>query len=369
MQRLASPRGRPATAAVAAFAAALLLAAPAASAWTHVGHVGISRLAVQSLPDELPAFLRSPRAAREIGEIGAEPDVSRNTGVAAFVNGRVVTAPTVHDAERDPAHFLDVDDAGVVLGGAVRLDALPATREAFDTAQRSATRPGGQTQYGGYLPYAMIDGFQQVRKDFALWRALSAGLATADSEADRAWFRFRLQLREQLIVRDIGWWSHFVADASQPMHVSIHYNGWGDHPNPNGYTTTALHAPFEGAFVRKFVDFAAVAARLGPYTDRGVSTVEARVPLYIAESLAQVEPVYRAARTSGPDGDDNYRTAQPAELDIVVRQLAAGTSELRDQIVDAWRQSTQLAVGYPLMLVGDIEAGKARVTRANFGSD
>ena len=35
------------------------------------------------------------------------------------------------------------------------------------------------------------------------------------------------------------------------MHVSVHFNGWGDYPNQQGYTTSKkLHAYFEGAFVR-----------------------------------------------------------------------------------------------------------------------
>lgn len=83
-----------------------------------------------------------------------------------------------------------------------------------------------------------------MRKDFGIWWALSVGLATAASDADQAYFRDQLHLRQMLIIRDIGYWSHFVADASQPMHVSVHFNGWGHYPNPNGYTTAPIHAPF-----------------------------------------------------------------------------------------------------------------------------
>jgi len=54
---------------------------------------------------------------------------------------------------------------------------------------------------------------------------------------------------------------------------------------------------------------------------------------------------------------------------IVTKQLAAGASELRDQIVDAWRQSTLITVGFPLVTVGDIEAGIAHVTPLTFGAD
>ena len=334
--------------------------------WGHTGHVSISQLAAQQLPAELPAFLRTAQSIAQIGELGAEADESKTTGTVTTTTGTVRTLSTVHDAERDPGHFLDLDDNGIVIGGVVPLTQLPPTREAFDTAQRSATSPAGQTQYGGYLPYAMIDGFQQIRKDFGMWRAMNVGLATASTNADRAYFRFQLQLRQQLIIRDIGYWSHFVADASQPMHVSIHFNGWGNYPNPNGYTTSGIHSPFEGSFVRNFVNFNDVAAQMRPYTDRGVTTYEQRVPLYLAESLAQVIPVYEAAKNSG---NDNYQNSTPAQLAVVTKQLAAGASELRDQIVDAWRQSNQITVGFPLVRVADIEAGRVLVTPATFGSD
>ncbi|NML44437.1 S1/P1 Nuclease [Ramlibacter sp. G-1-2-2] len=345
----------------------MVLSPHQAWAWGHTGHVKISELAAKALPREMPLFLRNPIAAWEIGELGAEADESKTTGIVTGVaNGRISTAPTVHDAERDPGHFLDVDDSGYVIGGAVLLASLPPTRQAFDTAQRGATAPAGQTQYGGYLPYAIIDGFQQLRKDFAMWRAFKAGLETAKTPADREYFVAHLALREQLIVRDIGYWSHFVADASQPMHVSIHFNGWGAYLNPNGYTTAPIHAPFEGSFVRNFVDFDAVRFQMRPYTDRGVATIEQRVPLYLAETLTEVVPVYLAAKNSG---NDNYATAQPLELAIVTKQLAAGASELRDQIVDAWRQSTQVTVGFPLVTVSDIESGAVRVTPLTFGAD
>ena len=355
---------------LAAIASFALLAAPGqAWAWGHTGHVAISQIAVLNLPAELPAFLRTPRAAGQIGELGPEPDISKSTGVINGVNGSgsLRTALAVHDAERDPGHYIDIDDAGLVLGGAVALTALPATREAFDAAQRGATSPAGQDQYSaGYLPYTMIDGFQQVRKDFGIWRALSTGLRTAESDADRAYFRFQLQLRQELIIRDIGYWSHFVADASQPMHVSVHFNGWGNYPNPNGYTTAPIHAPFEGTFVHSFIDFTAVNAQIRPYTDRGVTTIEQRVPLYLAETLSQVAPTYQAALSSG---NDNYQTAQPMEVAIVQKQLAAGASELRDEIVDAWRQSEQITIGFPLVRVTDIENRVVPMTTTTLASD
>jgi len=346
-----------------------IAAAGPAWAWGHSGHVNVSRLAMLNLPADLPKFLRAPHSAMDVGELGAEPDVSKSTGIVTGTNpsGSLQTARTVHDAERDPGHYIDIDENGLVLGGVVALAALPPTREAFDTAQRAATSPGDQDQYSaGYLPYTIIDGFQQVRKDFGIWRALSVGLRTATTEPDQAYFRYQLQLRQRLILRDIGTWSHFVADASQPMHVSIHFNGWGKYPNPNGYTTAPIHAPFEGSFVSKFVDFNVVNGQVRPYTDRGVGTIEQRVPLYLAETLDQLVPAYAAAQASG---DDNYQTAQPAELAIVTQQLAAAVAELRDEIVDAWRQSALISIGFPQVRVSDIESHAVPMTTTTLGAD
>jgi hypothetical protein len=100
--------------------------------------------------------------------------------------------------------------------GIVPLDKLPVTREAYDTWLRA----GGSTQYrAGYLPYSMVDGWQQLVKDFAYWRAAVKGAETAATPEERAWFEADRQLREKLTLRDIGIWSHYVGDASQPLHV------------------------------------------------------------------------------------------------------------------------------------------------------
>jgi hypothetical protein len=347
--------------------ACLLLASCHAWSWGHTGHVEISRIAIDKLPNEIPFFVRNALSEADIGELGAEADESKTTGIVTGVSstGSILTTRTVHDAERDPGHFVDIDDTGVVIGGVVPLFNLPATREAFDTAQRGGAPV--QTQYsGGYLPYQILDGFQQLRKDFGMLRVFEAGLKTARTRSDREYFSSHVVLRAQLIIRDIGYWSHFVADASQPMHVSVHFNGWGNFPNPNGFTTAPIHAPFEGSFVRNFIDFRKVAASVRPYTDRGVTTMEQRVPLYLEETLAQVVPTYQAALNSG---NDNYQTAKPAEVALVTARLAAGAAELRDEIVDAWQQSDSITVGFPLVSVADVLAGKVVVTPLTFGAD
>ena len=102
------------------------------------------------MPTDLPAFLRDSSAVAAVGELAREPDRWRGAG-------------KTHDADRDPAHFLDLDDNGAILGGPP-LAALPETRAAYDTALRSV---GADSWKAGYLPYSIIDSWQQLAKDLA----------------------------------------------------------------------------------------------------------------------------------------------------------------------------------------------------------
>jgi hypothetical protein len=331
------------------FAAAVLAATcpvEQALAWGHTGHVEIGEIAADALPGAIKAVIQSPQMGAAIAEWNAELDLSKGAG-------------QTHDFERDPGHYVDIDDEGLVLG-IVPFASMPVSRRDYDTALRA----GGETQYGaGYLYYSLIDGWQQVRKDFAWVRALSVGLKTASNTADRQFFREQLELRRRLLLRDIGVWGHYVADASQPMHVSVHFNGWGDYPNPNGYTTAPIHAPFEGSFVKSFVRKRAIRTALPGYRDCRCE-IEQRVHDYLAATLGTIDRTYTLAGAS-----KDYTVANPAAVSFVTERLAAGAAQLRDMIIDAWKSSAGSSVGYPAIDIADIESGKVKLTRNSFWSD
>ena len=95
-----------------------------AFAWGHTGHVEISTAAVFALTNDVPAFVRTVEAAQEIGQEGPEADISKTT---VTVEQYAIPYPyfnNVHDAERDPGHYIDIDDNGVVVGGAVAAECL-----------------------------------------------------------------------------------------------------------------------------------------------------------------------------------------------------------------------------------------------------
>ena len=311
------------------------LASSSAFAWGPDGHRMIGELAVENLPAELPAFLRTTAAAKEVGYLAPEPDRERGAG-------------DEFDAEHAPEHFVDVSDDLTILGGPP-LSALPPTREQYDTALRAA----GSNQYkAGYLPYSIADGYQLLAKDLAHWRVDVAGAKLGKSAKARAWYKHDRLMREKIILHDLGIWTHFVGDGSMPLHASVHYTGWGDFPNPEGFTLEHVHVPWENKYVHENIADAAVKAAMPPARDCAC-TIAARTAAYLTATQAEVVPFYRLEKSGA------FKTPTPEGNAFTAQQIARGAAELRDMIVDAWHESETQSVGYPPVKVTDVEAGKA----------
>ncbi|MGV9006788.1 MAG: S1/P1 Nuclease [Brevundimonas sp.] len=326
-----------------------VLATPVAvSAWGNSGHRMIGMAAVRALPADLPGFLRSPSAAADVGELSREPDRWKGAGQP-------------HDRERDTAHFVDMDDSGHVLAATgPSIDALPPLKSDYDAALIAA---GESVNDAGYLPYAIMDGYQQLVRDFAHWRVLNAMGARETDPGRRAWYQVDRARREALILRDMGVLSHYVGDGSQPLHTSIHYNGWGRFPNPEGFTDSRqTHSSFEGAFVFRAVRFDAVEAAM-PAPQLDGFDLRTRVSAYLRATLAEVVPFYRLEKAGG------FAEADPRGTVYATARLAAGAAELRDLTVLAWRASGEVSVGWPAVKVSEVEAGTVDPWLSMIGED
>jgi hypothetical protein len=330
---------------LAAILAILTLAPGQALAWGNAGHRMLGRAAMQALPIEVPGFLRTTKATDDVGELAREPDRSRGAG-------------KLHDAMRDPAHFADVEDDGTVRHGPL-ISTPPTTRSDYDKALVAA---GGESWEAGYLPIAIVDQYQQLTQDFAYWRVLTAAEKNPAWRKHRKWFRQDRLRRETQILATIGALGHYVGDGSQPMHVSAHYNGWGDYPNPNGYTTAKIHGPFEGDFVLANVDPAKVSAQMAPLKSCGCP-VEKRVADYLTATWKQVEPLYALEKAGGLNPENT------ALLAFTTGQLATGASEMRDLVLEAWRASAQSKIGWKPVKVSDVLAGTVDPYPALLGVD
>ncbi len=321
---------------------ALLLAAPpiGAKAWGSTGHHIINLVAVRELPLDVPAFLLAPQAVTTVAMLGSEMDELKGAGYS-------------FDRDADPGHYVDVDDDGRIAG-IVALDALPVDMEAYETAlERAGTDP----YRVGYLPYTIADGWEQLREDFAYWRAFWYLAAHSSNAASQKAFAERRRVREMLTIRDIGVWGHFVGDGSQPLHVTTHYNDGG------------IHARFETGFVHDHVNALAVSKLVPPGGPRAPGLLLAqnallsRIGSYLSATNAQEPTLYAIAKRRG------FARATPEAVAFATARVADGARELRDLIVLAWDNSLYASVGYPEIRVSDILDGSVRPAAKNFGID
>ena len=316
-----------------------------AFAWGSTGHRLIGQVATEALPVDLPAFLHTREASDAIGELAREPDRSRGAGQP-------------HDADLDPGHFIDLTDDGKTLGGAP-ITAMPVNRFEYEVTLHNA---GTTVTKGGYLYYNLLDGYEQLVEDFAYYRIETVALKNWTDPQQKAWLAADLKLREAIILRDLGWWAHFVGDASQPMHVSIHYNGWGNYPNPNNYTQDKIHIPFEGPFVQANVTKAGVRAAMSPAAVC-TATIQACVSAYLSTTLTKVEPVYRLWTQGG------FQNKDPRGAAFATERVAAGATALRDLVTKAWIDSEGGSVGYPALSVRAVELGAPVPFAVLYGDD
>jgi hypothetical protein len=282
-------------------AAALLAALPkAAFAWESEGHRIINRLAASTLPDDVPAFLRTPAAINEIEYLGPEPDRWRSPAEQELSSAQA------------PEHFIDLELADA-------LGPLPHKRLDFEAKVFAA---GQRPEKIGLQPWEADEVWERLKAAMRQYRVMhAAGEDTTPVEA--------------AIIFYAGWLGHYVGDASQPLHVTVQYNGWTG-PNPNGYTTShQIHHIFEGPFVAANIHASDVQPVMTPAKAIHGDMFDAYVA-YIRTTATCVEKVYQFEKAGGFAG-----AGTPESRSFTASRLAAGASMLRDMIYSAWIDSAQ----------------------------
>ena len=266
----------------------------------------INRLAAEALPPDAPAVLRTPVALDEIEYLGPEPDRWRSPA-----------EPELNYAQA-PEHFIDLETADVI-------GTLPRRRSDFINALAfyRAAHPNEAAietpEKVGLQPWQTNEVWERLKAAFREYRALSA--AHADTRSDQAAILFYA-----------GWLGHYVGDGSQPLHVSVQYNGWTG-PNPQGYTTEHhIHSQFETVFVAGNIRIADVRPAIAPTLP--ISDEWSGYLAYLGHSATLVEKTYQLEKAGG---FTNAGTAESKQF--TVERLAAGAAMLRDMIYAAWVQS------------------------------
>lgn len=301
-------------------AAVVALCAPVSAwGWGSDGHMMINRLAAQYLPADTPAFMRNGHALETMAWLGPEPDRWRNRAEPELV------------AEQAPDHFIDMEWAelaevpcpsGAPCGPTGKM--LPPRR--YDFVRALAAQPANPKisltpEKVGMQPWEVEEIWQKLKVDLREYRKLVA----ANQDTTPA---------ETAVLYDAGWLGHYVADGSQPLHVSIQYNGWTG-PNPNGYTTDhKIHSQFESVYVAANikpgdVEPLVAASKPQPIPDEWPQYLD-----YLHHTGTLVEKTYQLEKAGGFTA-----AGTPDAKSFTEERLAAGAIELRDLIYSAWVHS------------------------------
>ena len=275
-------------------------------AWGGDGHRMINRLAAANLPKDVPAFLRNGSALDTMEYLGPEPDRWRNRAEAELGDAQA------------PEHFIDFEQADLI-------GTLPKKRYDYirALAQAQSAHPDIQLtpEKVGLQPYVTEEVWQRLKVGFREYRKLlAAGEDTKPAEASLLYYA--------------GWLGHYVADGSQPLHVTIQYNGWTG-PNPNGYTTEhKIHSLFESIYVTANIKAADIAPLVAAAQPKILTDEWTDYMVYLRHSATLVEKTYQLEKAGGFTG-----AGTPEGKAFVEERLAAGAIELCDMIYTAWVRS------------------------------
>src|SRR5262245_23073631 len=279
------------------------------AAWGLTGHVVITRAAINGLPTEVPAFVK--RQIDWISTRSITPD-----------SYRAASEPFIKAAE-DPSHEWHLEQVSFLKTiPRSRIEFVQAIYDEFKRLEKSDPPRAALANptSTGMLPYTAMEVYERLKVTVRTWR---------DQQRDKQPSTFT----EQDAAFYIGWLSHYIADASQPLHSSIHHEGWrGD--NPKNFTRDgALHWGFENDFVDliglKETD---IQARVAPA--RTIADPFSAVLAHLARSNTRVEQVYALEQQHALTDKSNA-----AARELVYVCTSDGATLLRDLIYSAWTTS------------------------------
>jgi hypothetical protein len=265
---------------------ALALTPTAAHAWGFAAHRLIMTRAIDLLPQELKPFFE--RYRDEVVVRVVDPDTWRTVGW-----------------EEDPNHFLDF---GVPEYGPYPFAALPrdygAAIEKFGTAA---------LKRNGLLPWREAEEFGNLRRAF--------------EEAGRG---SQYAVSNVVLLAAVA--SHYVQDATQPLHATDNYDG--QRSGQRG-----LHARFERDLIERF----GTRIRLEPSVPGHIAAIRDFMFDTLLKSYQLVESLLRAdkeAVAGRTEYDDTYfETFFLKVKPMLEAQLSAAATATAAVIVSAWEQA------------------------------
>jgi hypothetical protein len=300
--------------------------------WDYEGHRLINQLAIETLPQNFPAFVRTSEARERIGFLAGEADRWRNTPDLELKHGN------------NPDHYFDFEllephqlDVARVSPFRYEFTAQLARARAAHPANFPPVDPVKDADHTrtliGFLPWTITEFQGRLKSAFSYLKEYeSAGTPEEIANA------------RQNIVYLMGVMGHFVGDGAQPLHTTKHHHGWvGD--NPKHYSTNySIHAWIDGGYIQQFgVSADKLRARLRPAkllksSTAGVAGTNTfrEAMTYLAEQHGQVEPLYRLEQAGKLSG---RREFSEEGHNFITSQMLQAAQMLGDLWLTAWQQA------------------------------
>ncbi|MGH9160037.1 MAG: nuclease [Vicinamibacteraceae bacterium] len=282
------------------------------AAWGERGHQTVNRVAVRAIPDDGPSFLHAHEDW--IVYLATIPDSWRASSEPFL---KILEDPN-HGWFREQFAFMKNAD-------------VPRSRYEFvlalDKEHRRLVAAGDQqaaartnVRWTGTLPYAAVESYERMITGMRRYRA------AREKGADT-------RLVELEIASYLGRLGHYIGDGAQPLHDTIHHDGWQG-PNPKGYATDArIHGRFESRFVELMQLTADDVQKDVPAAVVLADPFDA-VIAHLDDASQHVEQVYRLDK-SGALADAANAEARA----LVRRQITRAAALLRDMAQTAWVRS------------------------------
>ncbi len=305
-----------------------------AAAWDYEGHRLINQLALSCLPTNFPSFVRVPAEAERIAFLGGEADRWRNVQdlTLRHCNG--------------PEHYIDLEQLAAY---GINPEMLPVFRYHF-VAQLALIRKANPEKFPelnaarnedhtrelvGLLPWAIAENYAKLKSGFAYLKAYEEDGGTPEEIANA----------KANLVYVMGVMGHYVADASQPLHTTIHHHGWVGE-NPNAYSTNSrIHSWIDGGYFAKLggPTLEPMKERLRPARLVAINGREAKpeemfqaAMNFLIEQNRQVELLYRMEKEGKFSGEPGAGREGKAFLEA---QLEKSGQLLADIWYSAWQQA------------------------------
>jgi hypothetical protein len=310
------------------------LDARCAWAWDYEGHRVINQIALASLPTNFPAFVKTAKARERIAFLAGEPDRWRNP--------QEYTLNHVNQ----PDHFIDMEylanfDMKPETVSSYRYDfvsQLAAARvknpkiEPVPNPERDANH---NQAFFGFLPWAINEHYAKLKLEFSYLKAFEQNGGTPEE----------IRNAQENVIYTMGVMGHFVGDATQPLHTTRHFNGWGNGENPKGYTNDRkFHQLIDGDYFTKVgIGMPGLLTNAQPaHVVEGANTggegIFQPVIKFIAVQNQLVEPLYQLEKDGKLSGDG------PVGLEgkqFLQGQLLKGGQMLGDIWLTAWQTAPE----------------------------